>query len=355
MQWRALKYLIPLLMFASIYRSFHATGWIVFIPLIIAFGLLPLFESLIRPDPSNLDAAEEAIASKSIAYDLLLYIVVPLQYFALYNFLLSIQHGGLQWWEIVGRIAVMGLSCSVFGINVGHELGHRNTWYEQWMAKALLLTSLYTQFYIEHNKGHHKHVSTPGDPSSAPYRMSLYRFWFRSIAGVYTGAWRIANEEMRKQNLPAFHWRNEMLQLQMLSIAWVAVIYWQFGGWVTIYYLVAATIGVLLLETVNYIEHYGLARNETAPGKFERAMPWHSWNSNHIFGRLMLFELSRHSDHHYLASRKYQILRHHDDAPQLPTGYPGSMLMATIPPLWFYIMDKQMDKYNIEHNKKQAA
>jgi alkane 1-monooxygenase len=98
---------------------------------------------------------------------------------------------------------------------------------------------------------------------------------------------------------------------------------------------------------VNYIEHYGLARKKTESGNYERAMPSHSWNSNHIVGRLMLFELSRHSDHHYLASRKYQILRHHENSPQMPTGYPGMMLLSHIPPLWFSIMRKQMQKYGV--------
>lgn len=355
MQWKALKYALPLLMFWGIYQSFQNRGWIVFLPVIIAFVLLPLFESFFKPDPSNLNAAEEAIASKSFIYDLLLYAVVPLQYFALYLFLQSMQDGDLLWWERLGRIAAMGLSCGVFGINVGHELGHRVTLHEQLMAKALLLTSLYTQFFIEHNKGHHKHVSTPGDPSSAPYHMSLYRFWFRSIAGVYNGAWKIANAEVEKKNLPALHWRNEMLQLQIISIVFVALILLKFGAIVTLYYLCAATIGMLLLETVNYIEHYGLARQETGAGKYERAMPWHSWNSDHVLGRLMLFELSRHSDHHYLASRKYQVLRHHDESPQLPTGYPGSMLMAAFPPLWFAVMDKQMEKYQIKRPATRAA
>jgi alkane 1-monooxygenase len=355
MQWKALKYALPLLMFWSISQSFQNRGWIIYLPVIIAFVLLPLFESILQPDPSNLDAAEEAVASKSVVYDLLLYAVVPLQYFALYLFLQSMQQDDLLWWERLGHIAVMGLSCGVFGINVGHELGHRVTRHEQFMAKALLLTSLYTQFFIEHNKGHHKHVSTPGDPSSAPYRMSLYRFWIRSISGVYKGAWQIANEEMKKKNLPVIHWRNEMLQLQIISIAFVILLLFQFGTVVTVYYLCAAAIGMLLLETVNYIEHYGLARNETAAGKYERTMPWHSWNSDHVLGRLMLFELSRHSDHHYLASRKYQKLRHHDKSPQLPTGYPGSMIIATIPPLWFAVMDKQMEKYLVQSPTKRST
>ena len=91
-------------------------------------------------------------------------------------------------------------------------------------------------------------------------------------------------------------------------------------------------IGITIIETVNYIEHYGLQRKSSGDGKYERAMPAHSWNSDHVIGRLMLFELSRHSDHHYLASRKYQVLRHHDDSPQMPTGYPGMMILALVPP-----------------------
>ena len=100
----------------------------------------------------------------------------------------------------------------------------------------------------------------------------------------------------------------------------------------------------MLLETVNYIEHYGLSRRQNERGNYERTMPNHSWNSDHIIGRLMLFELSRHSDHHYMASRKYQVLRHHDHSPQMPTGYPGMMLLSLVPPLWFSVMNQKIKK-----------
>jgi alkane 1-monooxygenase len=135
-----------------------------------------------------------------------------------------------------------------------------------------------------------------------------------------------------------------MLQAHVIQIGFVAAIYWVFGTTIMLYFLIAAFIGILLLETVNYIEHYGLQRKETGAGKFERALPEHSWNSSHMLGRLMLFELSRHSDHHYLASRKYQILQHHQHAPQLPTGYPGSMILAMLPPAWFYVMNRRIKK-----------
>jgi alkane 1-monooxygenase len=135
-----------------------------------------------------------------------------------------------------------------------------------------------------------------------------------------------------------------MIRFQLIQLSLIALIYWIFGGWVLLYFLAAAGMGILLLETVNYIEHYGLQRKATGEGKYERAMPQHSWNSDHMIGRLFLFELSRHSDHHYLASRKYQILRHHDEAPQMPTGYPGMMLLSLLPPAWFAVMNPRVKK-----------
>jgi alkane 1-monooxygenase len=272
----------------------------------------------------------------------MLYSFVLLQYAALYAFLHSFQAVNLSAWDTAGRVMTMGLLCGVFGINVAHELGHRNNVFEQTLAKALLLTSLYMHFFIEHNKGHHKNVATPQDPSSARYNEAVYTFYFRTIYYSYRSAWHIANDDIKKKGLSIFHWKNEMLQAHLIQFLLLATIYYYFGATLLLYFFVAAVIGILLLETVNYIEHYGLQRKETAPGKFERAMPHHSWNSNHLLGRLMLFELSRHSDHHYLASRKYQILQHHENAPQLPTGYPGSVILALVPPLWFFVMNRKI-------------
>jgi alkane 1-monooxygenase len=109
-------------------------------------------------------------------------------------------------------------------------------------------------------------------------------------------------------------------------------------------FIIAAFVGALLLETVNYIEHYGLERRKKENGIYERTMPEHSWNSNHVIGRIVLFELSRHSDHHYIASRKYQVLRHHDGAPQMPTGYPGMMILSLISPAWYAVMNPRIKK-----------
>lgn len=344
MSLRPYKYLSPFIIFLAAWLSFHKTGWFTFLPVIYAFGFIPIIELLKKADPVNFSAAEEEMAKADKRYDFILYLIVPLQFFFLIIFLFSFKQTGLNWLDITGRILSMGLLCGVFGINVAHELGHRVNKSEQFLAKALLLSSQYVHFFIEHNKGHHKNVATPHDPSSARYNESVFAFYPRTIIYSYISAWKIANDEMKKKQQPVLSLKNEMLQAQIIQLIFVFLVFFVFGMTVTLFYLSAAFFGILLLESVNYIEHYGLSRKQKEEGSYERTMPHHSWNSDHVVGRLMLFELSRHSDHHYLANRKYQLLRHHDQSPQMPTGYPGMIILAHFPPLWFYIMNNKIKK-----------
>lgn len=344
---KSFKYLTPFVLYILTLSAFNGNGLICWLPLLYTFFLIPFAELFIKADSRNLDEVEEALAKKNKAYDFILYAAVIMQYYSLWVFFNSLKQDTISTVDIAGRVISMGLLCGTFGINVAHELGHRVNKMEQTFAKMLLLTSLYMHFFIEHNKGHHKHVATPHDPSTAKYNQSLYAFWPQTLIGTYLSAWKIANEEQEKKGRPRWSLQNEMLLFQLIQITFVLLILYFFGVKVAVLFIVAALIGGLLLESVNYIEHYGLSRTQTNEQQFERVQPHHSWNSNHIIGRLMLFELSRHSDHHYLASRKYQILRSFDNAPQMPTGYPGMILLSLFPPLWFKIMHQQIKKYKL--------
>ena len=344
MSIRAIKYVSPFLIYVGAFRAFTITGWQIWLPLFYAWIFIPLIELMLKPNNRNMGIAEEELAKADKTYDFILYTIVLFQYAALGLFLYAMSHDKMTDVDIIGRIAVMGLLCGTFGINVAHELGHRVNVFEQTLAKMLLLTSQYMHFFIEHNKGHHKRVATPEDPSSARYGEPVYVFYFRTIFFSYFHAWDIANKEVRKKGKPVISLYNEMIRFTIIQFAFIGLIFYLFGWIVTLYYLAAALIGICLLETVNYIEHYGLQRKSLGEGKYERAMPEHSWNSNHVIGRLMLFELSRHSDHHYLASRKYQVLRYHENSPQMPTGYPGMIILSLIPPAWFYVMNRKIKK-----------
>ncbi len=348
-----LRYMNVLVIPALTYISFTSYGWQTFLPIIYAFMLVPFLELFIKANATNLSETEEELRKKDPIYDWQIYLMVPIQCVFVFLFLTSIGEPDLLVSDLIGRITGMGLMCGVIGINVAHELGHRSKLHEQLMAKILLLTSLYMHFFIEHNQGHHKNVSTKEDPSSARRNETLYTFWIRSVVFSYISAWRIQLKQLKKKGSSFVSLKNEMLVFQFVQAIFLAAIVYFFGWLVTGYFVLAAIMGFLLLETVNYIEHYGLVRNKKGD-VYERVMPQHSWNSNHIIGRLVLFELSRHSDHHYIASRKYQILRHIDESPQMPTGYPGMMLLATVPPIWFYVMNRKLRKVQ-ETELREAA
>ncbi len=344
---RIVKYLIPLLLFAGALVSYHTTGISCWYSILLSFVLVPLAEVFLPADLSNLSEGEEGKAKQNLAYDGVLYLAFVLHLYCFWEFLSHIADPTISAIDRVGRILSAGLLAGIFGINLAHELGHRTRRFEQNLAKILLSTSLYMHFFIEHNKGHHTHVSTLEDPSTAKYRQSLYAFFLQTIPGTYRSAWRIMQKDLVKAGKEFWSLSNEMLGFTIVQICLIVLIYGYFGAWTCLYFLISAVIGILLLESVNYIEHYGLMREFKETGRYGRVMPFHSWNSNHPLGRILLFELSRHSDHHYAASRKYQILRHQEGAPQMPTGYPGMLILALIPPIFFRVMDRQMKLFNV--------
>lgn len=348
------KYLFSLLTPISLAASLASDSVFVFQSLVLFFVIIPILELFTNADNSNMSQEDEALAKSSPFYDILIYLFVPCQWFLLGFFLFNIQET-TENFLLLGKILTMGISCGILGINVAHELGHRSSWYEKLMSKSLLLTSLYMHFFIEHNYGHHQNVSTDSDPASAHKGESVYRFHLRSIVFGYLSAWSIQRTMLARKRLSFFSLQNEMLIFLITQLVFVYLIYLVFGPKVLLSFLAAALIGILLLETVNYIEHYALKRKRKENGDYERAAPAHSWNSNHPLGRILLFELSRHSDHHFIASRKYQLLRHFDNSPQMPTGYPGMMILSLIPPLWFFIIHQALDKYKNENFNTELA
>ena len=227
-------------------------------------------------------------------------------------------------------------------INTAHELGHKNSRIEKLLAKLVLAVPAYGHFTIDHNLGHHRNVSTPGDPASARMGESIYKFAAREIPGALKEAWTIERDRLQRRERAVWHPSNQILQSYYLTaLLNIALIAWL--GWVIVPFLLLHHASAYWqLTSANYVEHYGLLREQDENGNYERCQPRHSWNSNHVFSNLVLFHLERHSDHHANPLRRYQALRHFDDAPQLPNGYFGVYLLAYVPALWFRVMDKRL-------------
>ena len=333
-------YLAPIAAFVGIYMA----GWWSLGSIYIGFVLVPLLEFFTPNSEENLSPVEEDTKVKSVFFDLLLYLNLPLFYLLLVYFFSRVASGDLATYEVVMMTLNVGLIAGTIGINVAHELGHRANKFEQTLSKMLLMPTMYMHFFIEHNRGHHKNVATPEDPATSRLGESLYAFWIRSVTGGYVSAWNLENKRLQSEGHSFWSFQNEMLRFQIIQLGYLTTVGLFFGPSMIVLAILVGILGFLLLETVNYIEHYGLMRKKLPNGRYEHVRPCHSWNSNHEMGRIFLYELTRHSDHHYKASRKYQILRHMDDSPQLPFGYPTAMMISLVPPLWFKIMDGRVQQ-----------
>lgn len=339
---RDLKYLTAFSIPLAAIISLALRDYWAFLTPIFAFGFIPLLEIILPVKTENLNDKEFLSKSKNKFFNLLLYLNLPLVFGIVLWFLWSITWANYETFELVGLVLSVGIVAGSNGINVAHELGHRKIWWEKSIGKILLLPSLYMHFYIEHNFGHHINAATPEDPASAQYNQSVYSFWFTSMARQYIGAWKIQKRLLKNENSSFFSLKNDMLWYTIIQLSYLALILLFFGIASLWMAMAIGVTGALLLETINYIEHYGLQRNKTANGRYERVTEIHSWNSNHVLGRVMLYELTRHSDHHYKSHKKYQLLDYHDVSPQMPFGYPTSMVISLVPPLWFAVMNKRI-------------
>lgn len=343
---KSLKYLSILLLPITVYISFTSEGWLTFLPILVFFVLVPGMELLFKPDRENFSKEEEQKEKENRIYTYILYAMIPIQLGFLAYFFMVMSEPDLGWPTIIGRIHAMGLMCGVIGINVGHELGHRNNRLDEFLGELLLLTSLNTHFLPYHNGGHHFNVATPNDAATARKNEPLYIFWIRSHFTSYTQAWQIENKRLNSNGKPWYAVQNRMIVYTICNVLLLGGIYFFLGATVFWYFIAAAVFGILLLETVNYIEHYALLRNKNEYGRYEKVKRTHSWNSDHVIGKVMLFNLSRHSDHHYNGSKHYQLLKSLPESPQMPTGYPGMMLLSMFPPLWFRLMHKRLNNLN---------
>ncbi|MFN8129816.1 MAG: alkane 1-monooxygenase [Candidatus Nanopelagicales bacterium] len=329
---------------------------------ILILGLVPLLDLLAGLDRSNPPDDVIAALEADKYYRWITYLFLPLQYAALVWACWLWSGDSLSVSDKIGLALTIGIVAGI-GINTAHELGHKKEKVERWLAKIALAQPFYGHFYIEHNRGHHVRVATPEDPASSRVGENVYAFLPRTVTGSLRSAWRLEQPRFRRRKQSHWSIRNDVLNAWLMSVVLWAALLLVFGLGILPYLLIQAALGIVLLEIVNYLEHYGMLRQKEVTGRYERVRPSHSWNSNNLPTNVLLYHLQRHSDHHANPTRRYQALRDFEEAPVLPTGYSGMILLALIPPLWFRVMDPRvsahfggdMSRANIAPGKRDAV
>jgi alkane 1-monooxygenase len=307
----------------------------------LVFAIFPLLDLAIGMDAANPPDSVMKWLEQDRYYRWCTYLYIPIQYAGLVLACWLWSSGKLSSIDDIGLALTMGMVSGI-AINTAHELGHKRASSERWLSKIALAQSAYGHFFIEHNRGHHVRVATPEDPASARLGESFWAFLPRTVSGSLRSALEIEREHLTRDGRRFWSPRNDILNAWAMTVVLFGVLCAVFGLVVLPYLLIQAVVGFSLLEFVNYLEHYGLLRGRREDGRWERTAPEHSWNSNSVASNVLLYHLQRHSDHHANPLRRYQALRHFDEAPQLPTGYAGMIVIAAIPPLWRKVMDHRV-------------
>jgi alkane 1-monooxygenase len=327
---------LPLIALGLVEATGSGAFW--FIGPVLLFGVFPLIDLWVGKDARNPPDDLIAWLEEDRYYRWCTYAFLPIQYATLLLACWLWARGDLSVVESFGLALTVGMVSGV-AINTAHELGHKRVSLERWLSKVALAQSAYGHFFIEHNRGHHVRVATPDDPASSRMGESFYAFLPRTVLGSLRSGWALETERLHQLGTGPWTIRNNVLNAWAMSVLLFGGLAIAFGPVVLPYLLVQAVVGFCLLEVVNYLEHYGLLRAKREDGRYERTRPAHSWNSNNVASNVMLYHLQRHSDHHANPLRRYQALRHDDEAPQLPTGYAGMIVVAAVPPLWRHVMD----------------
>ncbi|MCK6618258.1 MAG: alkane 1-monooxygenase [Cyclobacteriaceae bacterium] len=336
---------------ALVITGFYLDGYWNYLAIVFAFIIIPVIDQISGLDTTNVEPQRVKFVSEEFFYRFVTYLWTFIQLaFLLWGFY-AITSGKintpLEW---MGFTISFALVTGGIGITVAHELGHKKSRVERFYSKLLLMTVCYMHFYIEHNQGHHVLVATPHDPATARKNENFYVFWFRSVFLGYAHAWQLELARLNRKNLPVVHWKNQMIWFAFLPVLF-CLVFTLLASYLLkrpaielpIFFFAQSVIAFTLLELVNYVEHYGIERKEIAPNRYERVNPLHSWNASHRISNFFLFQLQRHSDHHANAIKRYQVLNHYDESPQLPFGYPTMILIALLPPVWFSMMNKRLE------------
>lgn len=319
-------------------------GW-VYAPLVIFLGLVPMVDLAAGRSHTNPDNRARASLPRRLLYEATLWAYAPVHLWVLWTSLRWLVEHPLPWPYMVGAVASLGLASGAGGITAAHELMHRfgpAGRPARAVAEVLMSAACYPHFCVEHVFGHHKHVATRRDPATARYGEGLYAFWLRTLVGSVRSARAIEGERVARAGIPRWSLANRNVRHPLLVATLAAIVGIALGPVGLLAFLGHALVAVLFLETINYIEHYGLVRQEIEPGRHERPQAHHSWNASERLTNWLLYNLQRHSDHHDRASVPFRDLKHLDQAPQLPTGYAGMLWIAAVPPLWRRVMDPRV-------------
>ncbi len=243
---------------------------------------------------------------------------------------------------LFGGVLTVGIWQGSTGVIVGHELIHcSNRPLLRMLGNWLLAPTCFPAFSLEHVRRHHVDVAIPGDPETAPRGQSFWAFMVADYLATNRDAVTAETQRLKRSGSGWYSPGNRALRGYALSLL-VGLIFVLAAGWAGLAaFLVIAFLGTLCTTLFSYIAHYGLVR---LPGTPIEAR--HSWNSYRFWSTSVMFNLTRHANHHLRGNRPYWRLELETSGPVYPYGPTVMAGLALVPPLWRRVMTEPLQDWD---------
>ena len=344
----ALPHYLPLVVFPLILLGALYGGWWLLPPLVF-MSVAGWLDRVLGRDGQNMDPAntsEHRLFWHNLPVWSWSFLWPPTLILGLWQILVGDQ---FSIWEGVLLAIILTMEAQAVFV-VGHEMIHRRTTWERRVGEFLLASVSYPQYATEHVYIHHALVGTPYDVGSAPKGESFWKYFPKEVASNLVHSWEVAGERLARRRLPVWHYENPFWRYGIGVAFWCGLVYWMGGIWAVPVFIFLGLSCVFSMKMSNYFQHYGLRRVRLDNGRWEKAMPRHSWSADWKFSNWMFFNMQRHADHHAVASRQYPLLQVSglDESPELPGTYADMMNIVLRPKRWFEKMDPLVDQWR-EH------
>lgn len=328
------RYALPYLLAVIALAGAALGGAGTYLGALALFGLHPLVDNFFRAAPE----IPKDTPTRSIWADAL--VISALPFMCVFLFAGVIHATSATAWELVGLILSFGSISGTLGINIAHELVHRREKSLRGLGVGLLTLSNFSHYAVEHVYGHHKNVATPLDPASAHMNEWIYTYHLRSYFGGLKDALLIERRKNSKSLWGPI--KNKILWYGLFQVLLTASVYGLYGNQALYFWLGQSAVGILLLQSADYIEHYGLSRKKNETGLYEGVKAQHSWDCYQKWTNYSLLNLGYHAHHHLKATLPFTELKEESTAPRLPFGYSAMVLMAFVPPLFFKVVNPRL-------------
>jgi alkane 1-monooxygenase len=236
-------------------------------------------------------------------------------------------------WEIAGMLFSLAIS-SAFATCVAHELQHRTDEFDRATARIMMAICGYGHLLLEHL--HHHATVGDSEIGGTPRKgEASYHFVLRNVAQGAQNAWQIEQRRLQARN--GAWWHNRIVQDYALAVGVAASFVAVWGRWGVAVFAAQALFAVFAIEMITYIQHYGILRAEGESIGAQHAWAHNCWLTNGI-----TLNITHHSDHHMNVSKPYYELRFDPNAPHLPACYFVMFIAALFPPVWRWMMDRQI-------------